>query len=229
MTVAQFRAYVEDAGVVTSAEKLGFGMVAVEGMADWEWKKTPGATWRSPFPDAGLPLDDNWPVVMVSWLDAARYCQHFGLRLPTEAEWEYAMRAGTHTRFPWGETPVRPDGGYGLNFWQGKHQRNERGDGFVYLSPVRAFPPNAWGLYDATGNVWQWVADWYDPMTYENDKSGVKNPQGPDAGRYKAARGGSWWCSKHTCSGYGLFARGKTQPDAPYNNNGFRCVKDGKK
>jgi sulfatase modifying factor 1 len=232
VTVADFRAYVERGGVVTSAERIGYGKTAVEGMDDWEWSAVPGATWRSPWgtaPGAPRPQDDE-PVVMVSWEDAEAYCRARGARLPTEAEWEGAMRAGARGRFPWGEEPTLPSGRYGLNFWQGEsHHKNERLDGYLYLSPVRAFPPNRLGLYDPVGNVWQWVADWYAPDTYSQRAAlttPALNPQGPSQGALKVTRGGSWWCSSSACSGYGLFARGKTRPFAPFSNNGFRCAKD---
>lgn len=223
VTNADFRRYVAQTKATTSAEILGWGMTAVEGMDDWAWDKRAGATWRAPW-GADVAIADDWPVVMVSWIDADKYCRHLGKRLPTEAEWEYAMRAGTTTMYPWGPTPLLPDGGVGLNFWQGSHAKNERQDPYVYLSPVRAFAPNAWGLFDPVGNVWQWTNDWYAPDTYRLHAKGVTNPQGPKDGKAKVARGGSWWCSKTTCHGYGLNARGKTAPDAPYSNNGFRCA-----
>ncbi len=226
VTTADFREFVEATKFQTSAEQLGFGMVAVEGMKEWEWQPVKGASWRQPFGPSHpeLRVADDWPVTMVSWRDAAAYCGWKKRRLPTEAEWEYVMRAGATTRFPWGDSPTRDDGSAGLNSWQGWHTKNELKDGYLYLSPVRAFAPNAWGLFDAVGNVWQYTADWYAPDTYARDAAGVKNPVGPTAGALKVTRGGSWWCSKKACAGYGLFARGKTKPDAAYNNAGFRCV-----
>ncbi|MFO0726187.1 MAG: formylglycine-generating enzyme family protein [Myxococcota bacterium] len=231
VTVADYRAFVERSGFRTSAERLGYGMTAVEGMRDWQWEKRAGASWRAPFGTeraAEIPIADDWPVTMVSWKDADAYCRALGKRLPTEAEWEYAMRAGkSRLRFPWGDQPRRPDGKLGLNYWQGTgHEKNTREDGHLYLSPVRAFPPNDFGLYDPVGNVWQWVADWYAADTYQREAKGAHNPRGPSAGTHKVARGGSWWCSATTCSGFGLFARGKTEPDAPFSNNGFRCALD---
>jgi sulfatase modifying factor 1 len=226
VTVARFRRYVDDTGARTSAERLGYGMVAVEGMDDWAWTHTPGASWRAPWgADAAIAQGDDEPVVMVSWNDADAFCAHYGERLPTEAEWEYAMRAGSTGRFAWGDEPTLADGSYGLNFWQGKnHHHNDRLDGYAYTSPVTAFAPNAWGLYDPYGNVWQWVSDWYAADTYANDVDAV-DPTGPSTGWARVARGGSWWCSADTCAGYGLFGRGKSKPDAPYPNNGFRCAR----
>ncbi|MBX7096532.1 MAG: formylglycine-generating enzyme family protein [Myxococcaceae bacterium] len=228
VTVARFRRFVDETHHRTSAEVLGHGMTAVEGMADWEWEQCAGASWRAPWGEArakDIPLHEDWPVVMVSWNDADAFCRHQGQRLPTEAEWEYAMRAGATTRYPWGESPQRPDGGYGLNFWQGdSHAHNTRADGYLYLSPVKAFAPNAFGVFDPVGNVWQWVQDWYASDTYARSAPSAVDPHGPSTGDVKVSRGGSWWCSKGTCSGFGLVARGKSLPDAPYANNGFRCA-----
>jgi formylglycine-generating enzyme required for sulfatase activity len=257
VTVEAFTRFVEETHYRTSAEKMGFGMVSREGMKDWAWDKVLGANFRVPFGASQakeLPTHPDDPVVMVSWTDAAAYCRHYGKRLPTEAEWEYAMRAGkSDTRFPWGDSPLRDDGKYGLNFWQGEsHNKNELADGYRYFSPVKAFPPNAWGIYDPVGNVWQWVADYYSPDAYQeavdaanaansaaapdagisisdggsSSKVVVRNPRGPKTGTKRVARGGSWWCSPTTCSAFGLFYRGKTKPEAPFNNNGFRCAAD---
>jgi formylglycine-generating enzyme len=229
VTVAEFRAFVEATGHVTDAERLGFGMTATEGMADWAWERVQGASWRAPWGPARaeeLGQRDDEPVVMVSWNDAVTYCEHLGKRLPTEAQWEYAMRAGTATRFAWGDDPHRPESGkLGLNYWQGRgHEQDTGEDGYLYLSPVRAFAPNPWGIYDSAGNAWQWVADWYARDTYARDGAGVTDPHGPATGWARVARGGSWWCSARACSAYGLFARGKSRPQAPYANNGFRCA-----
>lgn len=229
VTVADFRWFVAQTGHRTSAERFGYGKTAVVGMDDWAWDERPGLTWRAPWGDDAPAQRDDEPVVMVSWNDASRYCAHLGRRLPTEAEWEYAMRAGsTGTRYPWGTRPQRPDGSYGLNFWQGRdHHVNEQRDGYLYTSPVRAFSPNAWGIYDPVGNVWQWVADWYAADAYARDAAGATDPQGPRTGWARVTRGGSWWCSARTCSGYGVFARGKSDPNAAFSNNGFRCAVDG--
>jgi formylglycine-generating enzyme len=233
VTNADFKQFVEKTGYVTTAENRGFGMEATEGMEDWKWARVHGANWRRPFGpehEKDIPIQPDYPVVSVSWDDASKYCQTQGKRLPTEAEWEYAARAGrSDTRFPWGDKPERADGKLGLNFWQGEtHQKNEMKDGYLYMSPVKAFPPNAWGMYDPVGNVWQWTADWYSPHYFKDIASppGIKDPQGPPQGNLKVARGGSWWCSEKTCSAYGLFFRGKTKISAVFNNNGFRCAED---
>jgi len=233
VTFRQFSEFVHKTNYVTSAEKKGWGMVSTEGMEDWNWKSVKGANWRTPFGKAlavKIPMQDDFPVVSVSWDDASVYCKSKGRRLPTEAEWEYAARAGKgDIRFPWGNDPKRSDGKIGLNYWQGhSHHQDMKNDGYLYLSPVKAFPPNEWGMYDPVGNVWQWTADWYSSDYYKKttQPGGIKNPRGPDTGSKKVTRGGSWWCSDKTCSGFGLFFRGKTSPNAVFNNKGFRCVSD---
>ncbi len=243
VTRADFARFVADTGYVTTAEHRGFGVAAEEGMNDWEWERLPGGSWRRPFlregPDAAAFLRPDAPVVMVSFADAQIYCRHLGKRLPTEAEWEYAMRAGRgDTRYPWGDRPERGKGSLGLNFWQGEsHRKNLRLDGHVYVSPVRAFPPNAWGIHDPVGNVWQWTADWYAANTYATyaraaaapvnevvDPTGPAQPKGDGTLARRVLRGGSWWCGASTCQGNGLFYRGKSDPAAAYNNIGFRCA-----
>lgn len=242
VTVADFRRFVDQTGYVTSAERLGYGKTAVLGMRDWEWREVRGANWRAPFGSAYaniIVITDDMPVTMVSWHDADSYCRAHARRLPTEAEWEYAMRAGATTRYPWGDTLRDARGAVRFNHWEGTtHADNAAAeadvgddDGFVYLSPVRAYPPNGFGLYDAVGNVWQWTADWYARDTFARTAEAasslvVTDPTGPASGEHKVARGGSWWCSAGTCHGFGLVTRGKTLPTAPFSNNGFRCALD---
>jgi formylglycine-generating enzyme required for sulfatase activity len=97
----------------------------------------------------------------------------------------------------------------------------------VYVSPVRAFEPNAWGIHDPIGNVWQWTADYYAADAYARalHSGRAVNPEGPEAGAQRVLRGGSWWCGVCTCEGYGLHYRGHADPKAPFNNNGFRCAR----
>ena len=239
VTRDDFTAFVQATAYRTSAELRGTGKTAIVGMADWAWREVRGADWRAPWGPqnvAAIPLRGDMPVTMVSWLDADAYCRWRGRRLPTEAEWEYAMRAGATTRFPWGDDRLdhqRP----AMNTWEGDtHADNPATDGWVYVSPVRTYPPNRWGFFDPAGNVWQWVADWWSEDAFARDAlahpDGVLNPpgppppSGPEQPRYKVARGGSWWCSESTCHGYGLVARGKTRPEASFSNNGFRCAAD---
>ena len=231
VTIDAYAAFVAATGYVTTAERRGTGKTAILGMDDWEWREVADVSWRAPWGQANLaeiPLRGDMPVTMVSWIDADAYCRWKGRRLPTEAEWEYAMRAGATTRFPWGEDVLPADGVARLNHWEGRtHHENSGADGWLYLSPVRTYPPNRWGIYDPAGNVWQWVADWYAGDTFARNAAtpgGAVDPKGPDSGEYRVARGGSWWCSALTCHGYGLVSRGKTRPAASFSNNGFRCA-----
>lgn len=228
VTRADFERFVVRTHFVTTAERIGYGLGASEGMEDWAWERIPGASFRRPFweetPDHASFLRPDAPVTMVTWHDAVAYCADRGARLPTEAEWELAMRAGNMTaRYPWGEEPVT-DGAWRLNFWQGtSHAKNDRLDGWVYVSPVKAYPPNALGIHDPVGNVWQWTADWYDEKTYAT--TARRDPKGPATGTKRVTRGGSWWCGACTCEGNGLNYRGKAAPAAPFNNIGFRCAR----
>ncbi len=203
-------------------------------MRDWQWKKARGASWRRPFGEL-LPdytVTPQQPATQVSWRDADAYCRWAKKRLPTEVEWEVAMSAGAHTRYPWGSHP-KLDGVARLNHWQGRADGDEHevavvDDGHLYLSPVRTYPPNALGIYDPVGNVWQITDTWYDADAFADEaRAGVVvDPTGPRHGKQKVARGGSWWCSARTCQGFGLWYRGKNDVDAPFNNVGFRCAAD---
>jgi len=165
------------------------------------------------------------PVVHLSWEDANSYCEWKGTRLPTEAEFEYAARGGLEgARYAWGDE-LTPGGEHRANLWQGTFPQQDRVlDGFGSHGPVKQFPANGYGLYDMTGNVWEWVNDWYAPDYFRN--SPVDNPQGPRSGDQKVQRGGSWLCSQNYCQGYRVAARMMTAPDSGLNNLGFRCAAD---
>lgn len=212
-TNEQFGRFVNATGYLTDAEKRGYGLVSFEGMADWEWKEVKGANWRAPFGPGGPKADNqpNYPVTQISGADAEAYCNWLGGRLPTLDEWEVAARAGSMTRWPWGNTfdPRR------ANVWNGEsHRHNTREDGWVYTSPVRSFPPNAWGLYDVIGNVFEYCSRL--PRTISET----------DAGRLVAGRGGSWWCSASTCNFYNLEDIGTMDRHGTLANQGFRIVFD---
>jgi sulfatase modifying factor 1 len=214
VTNAQFTEFIKATDYVTDAERNGFGMTFKEGMKDWEWHSTPGATWRKPFgPDEeGIENKPTHPVTQISFQDAQAFCDWAGLRLPTIEEWEVAARAGEPARWPWGDQ-YTPKEKYRANTWQGKtHHKNLLSDGHQYTAPVAQFPPNAWGLYDVIGNVFEYCID-----------ERLRNPEGI---LFAAGRGGSWWCSTGTCNFFNLVDIGQMHPNATLPNQGFRVVRD---
>ncbi len=258
VTNAQFRAFVDATGFVTTAERapnlaellaqsppgtpppppetlvpgsLVFDQAQTSG---WWWKWQPGASWRKPDGEHALtPQLDAHPVVQVSWDDAVAYAAWAGKRLPTEAEWEFAARGGlAQMRYVWG-TEKHPGGAQRSNIWQGHFpEKNTLDDGFLTTAPVGSFAPNAFGLSDMSGNVWEWVSDWYRPDTYAKTSSDALDPQGPEVSfdpqepnaPKRVTRGGSFLCSDNYCIGYRPSARMKTSPDTSLQHTGFRCV-----
>jgi sulfatase modifying factor 1 len=262
VTNAQFEKFVKATGYITVAERkpteTDFPGVStadlVPGAAvftptthpvqlsdesQW-WRYVRGANWRHPL---GMKSDlkgkENYPVVQVSYEDAAAYAKWTGARLPTEAEWEFAARGGLEGKlYVWGDD-LRPGGKWMANIYEGLFPAKDTGeDGFVGIAPVAQFPANGYGLYDMSGNVWQWCSDWYRPDYYEKlaEAGGVaRNPQGPDSSFDSAEpgvpkrvqRGGSFLCNDSYCHGYLVGVRGKGEIDTGSNNLGFRCVRSG--
>ncbi len=235
---ARFAEFVDATGHRTEAERYEWSFVFAGFLPDdfpdtravdsapW-WRQVYGADWRHPEgPRSDLDGRADHPVVHVSWNDARAYCARTGTRLPTEAEWEYAARGGLERNaFPWGDN-LEPDGEYRMNVFQGRFPaENTAADGYLGTAPVDAFPPNGFGLYNVTGNVWEWCTDWYDAGYYAT--SPPENPQGPDHGANRVMRGGSYLCHLSYCKRYRVSARSGIEPESSTGNLGFRVVADG--
>jgi formylglycine-generating enzyme len=206
VTVDQFAAFVKNSGYKTDAEKEGssWGMEIKDGQL--VGKKMAGCSWRNP----SFDQKGDHPVVQVSWNDAQAFCAWLSkksgktVKLPAEAQWEYACRAGTKTAYPWGDNP---DDGKG---WANCADQSLKkkwpnapaeltffswDDGFVFTSPVGTFKANAFGLYDMIGNAWQWCQDRYG----DYDKGAATDPTGAKKGDTRVRRGGSWYALPVRC------------------------------
>jgi len=238
VTVGQFRRFLELSGYVPESIADGAGGYGYN--PDYDPTKTvrrdafegrdPKYSWRNP----GFPQDDDHPVVNVTWNDAVEMARWLSAkeganyRLPTEAEWEYACHAGTNTRYASGDDPAGLarvanvfDADAATHWPKWRDFALPAHDGYAFTAPVGSFAPNAFGLHDMHGNVWEWLSDWHADDTYA--RSPVDDPQGPATGEVKVRRGGSW----HTWPFYARCAfRNWNTPQTRYTLLGFRLVRE---
>jgi formylglycine-generating enzyme required for sulfatase activity len=256
VTNAQFAEFVKATGYVTVAERTPSAALypgadpekLVPGSArfvpkacggdprhcapDW-WEYARGACWKHPEgPGSSTAGRENHPVVHIAWTDAAAYAKWAGKRLTTEAEWERAARGGADGKaFVWGDDPPGTGGRYPANTYQGTFpEADAAADGFRGTAPVGSYPPNGYGLYDMSGNVWEWCQDWYAADYYL--RSPARNPPGPPIGDpdghgqpQRVRRGGSFLCADNYCRRYRPGTRDKNPADSSASHTGFRCAK----
>ena len=197
-----FARFVAETGHVSDPERSGFGWVW-----DGRWRRVAGADWRRPaWPDGGFTPGPDHPVVQVSARDAAAFCAWAGLRLPSEAEWEFAARGGEGRRYPWGDAPPLQEAPHLANFGTVSCCAADAGDGYARTAPVGAYPAGAspFGLLDMAGNVWEWTASAF-----------------PGKPGLVALRGGGWGNNPYCLrSAY----RHGNPPDIGLDMVGFRCA-----
>jgi formylglycine-generating enzyme required for sulfatase activity len=209
VTVKEFAAFVNATNYQTDAEKIGKSWVY-----NSKWEESDGVTWRDDEEGRHRPETDwNKPAIHVSWNDATAYCDWLSkktgktFRLPTEAEWEFAAGSGPkHYKYSWGSYEPSNSENVGNVADETTHPKygKWKNDGFVgykdgyfFAAPVGSFQPNELGLYDMTGNVWEWCSDWYDATYYANSPG--SNPVGPSSGSHRVLRGGSWCNTVSEC------------------------------
>ncbi len=187
------------------------GVKQVPLLSWWHW--TPGANWQHPFgSDSSIIGKENYPVVHIAYEDALAYAQWAGKSLPTEAQWEYAARGGLEgATYTWGNQYSAKK----ANTWQGIFPFfNTKADGHVSIAPVGSFPANGYGIYDMTGNVWEWTSN----ETFD--------PKKPTETALYVIKGGSYLCAPNYCSRYRPAARESESPDTGTTHIGFRLVKN---
>ncbi len=228
VTNHEFERFIQETNYQTTAEKCGYAYTF--NPSSLKFEKTAGANWRK----LGWEIKADEPVVQVSWNDAKAFCAWLSkktgnaYRLPTEAEWEYACRAGTTTEFWWGDRIEDGQGkinGSDLTAWPDGKTRDLEGrfpfsDGYWRMAPVGSFHANPWGLYDMEGNVQEWCEDPYQNENYSPRP--VKDPKGPAKGNFRIARGGSWYSGPDLCRS----ANRDSWPPSLYTiERGFRVVR----
>ena len=243
VTNRDFSDFVAATDYVTDAERYGWSYVfwlairrearkfvlpgSVAG-APW-WRGMRGACWRHPEGPGSTIADRlDHPAVHLSWNDAQALAQWGAMRLPTEAEWEKAARGGLDgLRYPWGNE-LMPDGLHRCNIWQGRFPDvNTVEDGYLITAPANSFAPNAYGLWNMVGNVWDWTADRWSPDWHLPACDATRlNPTGPADGTFRVIKGGSYLCHESWCNRYRNAARSSNNPDASTSHMGVRLVSD---
>ncbi len=222
VTVAEFRKFVYASGYHTDADKADYSVIG-----NRKAKMAEGVNWRYGVSGIMRPQsEENHPVVHVSWNDAVAYCKWLSAKtgkrfyLPTEAEWEYACRAGSRTPFNTGENLTTKQANYDGNY---PYNNNPKGICRQNTVAVNSFAPNAWGLYNMHGNVEEWCSDWYSGGYYDECKARgtVTNPAGPEAGSYRVLRGGGWRSGAEYCRSADRIC---TSPDNQEHYIGFRLA-----
>ena len=261
VTNEQFAAFVATTGYVTVAERpldpsqfpgappenlmpgslvftMTSGPVDLRHLSQW-WTWTPGASWRQPDgPGSSIGGRGDHPVVHIAHEDAEAYAAWAGAALPTEAQWERAARGGLDgATFTWGDDP-EPPGARLANYWHGDFPWRPE-PGYGRTSPVGSYPPNAYGLHDMAGNVWEWTADWYassHPDDLDKACCVSSNPRGgtreasydPAQPQFpiprKVIKGGSHLCADSYCLRYRPAARRPHMVDTGMSHIGFRCA-----
>ena len=234
----EFADFVADTGYVTVAEQEGWSYVfhlfadtsgghdGYPAQTPW-WRAVSGACWHAPEgPNSSWTEHADHPVVQIAWFDAIAYCVWSGLRLPWEGEWEFAARGGlAKKKFPWGNV-MMPAGEHAMNTWQGRFPAENTGeDGWVKTAPVDSYQPNGFGLYNMTGNVWEWVQDYFGERA-SSGRLADHDPRGPNDGYARVQRGGSYLCHDSYCDRYHVHSRTRNDPDSSTGNCGFRVAAD---
>lgn len=238
VTNTRFATFVAATGFRTEAERFGWsavfrgllpdGAMPVVAARDtpW-WMRIDGACWSSPEgPGSDLAGREDHPAVQISWADAAAFADWSGGRLPTEAEWEHAARSGSDAdiRFPWGDAEP-DDATIHCNIWQGRFpEENTLADGWYGTAPARSFDPNPSGMFNASGNVWEWTADAYSVRSVSKAAK-IRNERAR-SGRQRVLKGGSFLCHASYCYRYRIAARSGNDADSAASNVGFRVAYD---